>query len=186
MSLIQIQFSTSTAWQSKFIRKLCRSPFSHVDYMVREGLLGASDSPDVPVIAGNPSGVAIRKPDYQEFGIRRIAELDVPEQVAADFDRLMRAQLGKPFDSEAVSVKAFFSDDDDFSVVRDWREESKWYCSEQLIWGLEAARLFNYELIVAKNRVTPATALIIINPYMTNVRQFYGRIPGLMLGKQEK
>ena len=72
--LIKLQFSRSTELVSRLIAMACRSPFSHVDIVLPDGnLLGASDSPDAPVLEGNPKGVAIRPPNYQPFAIRRQA-----------------------------------------------------------------------------------------------------------------
>jgi hypothetical protein len=39
---LQIQFSTSTAFTSGIIRRLTHSPFSHVDFVLPDGLLGVS------------------------------------------------------------------------------------------------------------------------------------------------
>ena len=84
---LAIQFSTSKAWQSAVIRTVTHSPFSHVSIVLPDGtLLDSSDSPDAPVISGNPRGVAIRPSDYEAFGIKRQAifaalHLALPEMV---------------------------------------------------------------------------------------------------------
>lgn len=100
-STITLQFSTSTAWQSAIIRTLCHSPFSHIDILLSSGnLLGASDSPDAPVIKGNPRGVAVRPPDYQEFGLRCNAIIQTPW--ADTIINKAMSQLDKPFDHGAL------------------------------------------------------------------------------------
>jgi hypothetical protein len=49
--MIKLQFSRSTELVSLLIAKACRSQFSHVDAVLDDGnLIGASDSPNVPVI----------------------------------------------------------------------------------------------------------------------------------------
>jgi hypothetical protein len=98
---LSLQFSTSTAWQSAVIRCLTHSPFSHVDIVLEDGnLLGASDSKDAPVIKGNPRGVAIRPPNYEQFGIKAVATVTTDKA-----DAIVQAamgQLGKAFDNSAL------------------------------------------------------------------------------------
>ncbi len=177
---IVLQFGTcATSWQSTLICRMSHSPFSHVDYVCADGsLLGASDSPESPIIEGNPHGVAVRPPDYQEFAIRRRAVIVTDK--AAEFDKHMRSQLGAPFDSDALY--AFFSAP---LLSRDWREPTKWFCSELVSWSLESAGLFPYALLVAKNRVSPSDLLLLLNPYM-NVDTFWQPVPGLKLGARER
>src|SRR4029077_1703728 len=101
MDTLTFRFSTSenTAanWASAAIRRLCHSPFSHVDYLLPDGnLLGASDQgPKSPCIAGNPQGVAIRPPHYQKFGIRR--DMAPGTDRAEEILNVAKTQLGKPF-----------------------------------------------------------------------------------------
>lgn len=98
---LSLQFSTSTEWQSAIIRTLCGSPFSHVDIILPDGnLLGASGSPDAPVIEGNPGGVAIRPPDYQKFGLRCTATITTDK--AGAIIAAAKSQLGKAFDNSAL------------------------------------------------------------------------------------
>jgi hypothetical protein len=184
MANIELEFSTSLDWTSGIIRRLCHSPFSHVDYIVPEGLLGASDSPNIPIITGNPHGVAIRPTNYHLFGIRRRAIITCSTDVAAKFDATMRSQLGKPFDDKAVH--AFLSDpDDEITQARDWRTVDQWFCSELKTWGLETAGLWPFNLIVAKNHVDPADLLLLLNPFIDTLT-FWEQIPGLVLGPTEK
>ena len=182
MGAILLQFSTcATSWQSTMIRKLCHSPFSHVDVVLADGgMLGASGSPEVPVIEGNPDGVAVRAPDYQEFGIRRRATVRLPDGVDRKFIDLVRTQMGKPFDDSALYE--FF---DDFEDPRDWRQPDKWFCSELFTWALERAGAFPYDLLIPKNRVSPADLLLLLNPVI-ETKTFWDPIPGLKMGRYEK
>jgi hypothetical protein len=182
--MIKLQFSRSTENVSKLIAWACRSPFSHVDYVMEDGnlLLGASDSPHAPYIEGNPGGVAIRPPDYQPFAIRRIASIYVPARVETRFDELMRSQLGEPFDSHAMH--AVFKPDN--TGHRDWRDASAWFCSELKAWGLEEAGAFDVPPLVSKDRVTPADLLLMVSHLVSNAETFYQPIPGLILGPQEE
>ena len=178
---IRLQFSTSLEASSALIRRLCHSKFSHVDILLPDGTcLGASNSPHAPYIEGNPNGVAIRPVNYQEFGIRRIATLVSTPEVEKLFYEIAMTQLGKPFDDAAL--QAFLSADVEGN--RDWREEGMWFCSEYATWSLEQAKFFPYELVSAKNRVSPADLSIYLNPYM-DVAAFQQPIPGLTLGKHE-
>jgi hypothetical protein len=183
METVVIQFSTSTAWQSGIIRKICHSPFSHVDVVMDGGCLGASDQgKDSPVLAGNPQGVAVRPHEYQEFGIRRRAVIRIPTADKQRFESLLRAELGKPFDGEALH--AFLSTRT--SIGRDWRDADKWFCSELVTWALEEAGFFNYDLAVSKDRVSPADLLLILNPAMANLDTFWQPVPDLKLGTHEE
>jgi hypothetical protein len=174
MATIVLQPSTSQAWQSAIIRRLCHSPFSHMDYVVPEGLLGASD----------PGGVAIRPLNYQAFGIRRRAVITCSADCWLRFDAAMRSQLGKPFDDKALH--AFLSDpDDEVSEARDWRSLDQWFCSELIAWSLEQAGLWPFDLIIAKNHISPPDLLLLINPYI-DTKSFWAPIPGLVLGARER
>ena len=179
---IRIQFSTSLEWQSDVIRRMCHSPFSHVDVLDDGGnCFGASNSPKAPVIFGNPEGVALRPADYQPFGIRRVARVDTTTAVEAKFWTALHDQQGKPFDGGALYT--FLSPD--VSVDRDWREVDSWFCSELVTWALEQAGLWPWHLLVSKNRVAPADLLYLINPFVTNDDTFWLPVPGVKLGPKE-
>jgi hypothetical protein len=181
MDRVVIQFSSSTAWQSWVIRKLCHSDFSHVDLVLPDGnLLGASDmGPLSPCLAGSSQGVAIRPPNYQEFYIRRNAVIATP--LADRIYELARSQLGKPFDSGAM--KSFFGEED-----RNWEETECWFCSELVAWCFMKAPYWSIPIMWAKNRVTPGDFIgwFTFDPNFRNREQFLSQIPGLMLGKKEK
>lgn len=180
--MIKLQFSRSTENISKLIAWACRSPFSHVDYVLEDGnLLGASDSPNAPYISGNPSGVAIRPPDYQLFAIRRVAHVYCPTRVESRFDEIIRSQIGEPFDSHAMH--AVFKPDN--MGNRDWRDASAWFCSELKAWGFEEAGAFDVVPLVSKDRVTPADLLLMISHLVANAETFHQPIPGLQLGPHE-
>jgi hypothetical protein len=85
--MIKLQFSRSTELVSLLIAKACRSQFSHVDAVLDDGKLVRSLrlAQGSCQYVGNPSGVAIRPPDYQPFAIRRIAHVYVPARVEARF-----------------------------------------------------------------------------------------------------
>ena len=168
--MIRLQFSTSLEWQSGIIRRMCHSPFSHVDCLDADGnCIGASDSPKAPCLKGNPNGVAVRPPEYQVFGIRKIAEIHTTPDIEAKFYANIESQLGKPFDDGALY--AFLSPD--VSTERNWREADSWFCSELVTWALENAGFWPYEILVSKNRVSPADLLLMVNPSVENVETFW-------------
>jgi hypothetical protein len=180
--MIKLQFSRSTELVSLLIAKACRSQFSHVDAVLEDGnLLGASDSPNAPVIVGNPSGVAIRPPDYQPFAIRRIAHVYVPARVEIRFYASLHAQLGEPFDNSAMH--AVFSGKPDNG--RNWKDDGAWFCSELKAWAFEEAGALDVPPLISKDRVTPPDLLLIISHLVANAETFWDPIPGLVLGEGE-
>lgn len=176
---IRLQFSTTvsswtwrppflTNWASIAIRRFCHSAYSHVDFCLPDGsMLGASDSADAPVIAGNPRGVAIRPAQYEIYGRKCMAILKTDK--ASAVIGLAMAQLGKPFDNS--TLHGFLSDR---PGNRNWRSEAAWACSELCAYCLEQAGFFPYKLISAKNRITPADLLLLLNGSMTedSIEQF--------------
>lgn len=176
MKDISIQFSRSKELESTLIADLCHGPFSHVDVdFGARGLLGASNSPGVPVLEGNEAGVAFRPHDYQDFAVRHIAIIRTTDVVADAFEGFLISQLGKGFDSSALKPMAFLSNA--VKTRRDWRDNDLWFCSELLTCGSEKANMWGYELIVAKDRVTPGDYLLTINPLMTNIDTFWNKLP---------
>jgi hypothetical protein len=177
---IVLQFSTTTNslsnWASALIRRMCHSPFSHIDFLLADGsLLGASDNPSAPVLRGNPRGVAIRpgQPPYQEFGVKRQMVIQT-SKASAILDAAM-TQLGKPFDSDALHD--FFSDS--FPGVRDWRDKGMWFCAELVVWCFEEAGYWQpKELLWPKNRVSPTDIFLIFmfDPNWSNRETFWSPV----------
>lgn len=168
MAELVIQYSTSTAFASGIIRRLCHSPFSHVDILIPgEGLLGVSGE---DAKCHDTGGVLLRPFNPWPYkGPPKTARLKIGESKAFDIIQLARSQLGKPFDNTALWD--FLSDK---PGDRDWRNTESWFCSEFVIWCLEQGKFFSYPLVVAKNRVTPADSLLLLNPYLTydNIQEF--------------
>jgi hypothetical protein len=153
---------------SENIRRATRSPYSHVDFLLPDqSLLGASCSPTAPVLEGNARGVAVRPGGYQKFGVRRRAYVrtDRADAIIA----LARAQIGKPFDHEALSPRHIFSDNLKHGH-RNWRNPDKWYCAELCMWCCEQGGLWPFDLVILKDRVTANDMLCYLNPLMDVVR----------------
>lgn len=172
-------------WASPLIRRLCHSPFSHVDFVLPDGnLLGASDQgPDSPCIEGNPQGVAVRPPNYQEFGIRRnmVIKTDRAQFIlAAAYN-----EIGKPFDNGALYK--FLSEGT--IGTRDWRDPSAWFCAEYPPHCFERGGYwYPDELIWGKDRFTPTDLIMLfqMDHNFVNRKTFWDPIVGLQKGATEK
>jgi hypothetical protein len=92
--------------------------------------------------------------------------------------RYALSQVGKPFDHEALKARLFLSDK---FANRDWREPGAWYCAELAARSCEVGGLFNWPLIVIKNRITPSMFLVMLNPLMSNAASFWAPVPDLEL-----
>jgi hypothetical protein len=169
MMSLQIQFSTSTTFMSGMIRRLTHSPWSHVDFVLPEGLLGVSG---VDPSIHDPGGVRLRPHNaWPYLTTPRVAEIVCTDEVAKAVIAAATSQTGKPFDNEAMWGML---DDQANEKLRDWRDPKQWFCSELVAWSLETGKVFPYPLAVLKNRVTPADVLLLINPFMRhgNIQDF--------------
>jgi len=189
MGKVVLQFSRCAPltlrerWQQKawvdfslWICRLTHSPFSHVDCVLEDGnLLGASDNPYAPVIRGNARGVAIRPPEYQRFAVRRNVTIRTSDRRANRFYDFCMAQLGKPFDSEALKPSVFLSPQ---FHNRDWRTDDKWFCAELAGRATEVAPLLDWTIPGIKNRITPADLILLLAP-LYDYDRAKQRLPGV-------
>lgn len=168
---------------SDLIRRAGHSPFSHIDMLTKTGsMIGASDSPDAPVLHGNPRGVAERPFNYQEFAYRRQMVIDTNR--ADDIRRIAVSQLGKGFDNSAL--KDFVSSA--FPGMRDWRLTDSWFCAELVVWSMEVGGFWGSKMLLwPKNRVSPTDILLMLlnDDRWINRETFWKPIPGLELGPHE-
>lgn len=167
--MLDIQFSTSTAFASGVIRRLTHSPFSHVDIIVPGGLLGVSGKDDS---LNDIGGVRVRPtPAWPYLTPPKVAHIACSDEVTAHVIAAAKSQVGKPFDTTAMWSML---DDQATEKIRNWRDPNQWFCSELVAWSLETGGLFPYQLAIMKNRVSPADILLIVNPYMTreNITEF--------------
>lgn len=186
MPQLVLQFSTSQAWQSVLIRKLCHGPFSHIDIVVDQGLLGASDQgPGSPCLVGNPCGVAIRPANYQLFGIRRNAVLEVSQAVKDGVIGFALAQCGKPFDGAALDPATFFTDD---IRARDWTVPGQWFCAELVACAFVEGKFWPRAPLFGFLHFAPMDILhrLDFDPRFINRDTFWDPIPGLQLDPGER
>jgi hypothetical protein len=150
---------------------MTHSPFSHCDIVLPDGsMLGASDSPGVPVIRGNPRGVAIRPNKYEDYGLRR--RMIIETEKADDIIAFAMSQLGKPFDNSALY--SFWSDA--VPGARDWHNPDMWFCAELIVCSLESGGFWSAAPAQwPKNRISPSDIfmLLLFDPRWTNRQTFW-------------
>lgn len=177
MPELLLQYSTSTAFASAVIRRLTHSYFSHVDILLPgEGLLGVSGPGKYPNY-NDPGGVQIRP--FNPWPYLRpptTAVLKCSDAVVRNTIGFAKSQKTKPFDNHALW--AFLKDRAGVIEHRNWRDPSKWFCSELVIRAAEVGGLFSYELAVTKNVISPNDTLLLFNPFMTvdSVNDFLGLV----------
>lgn len=118
----------------------------------------------------DPGGVLVRKFNcWPYLHPPMLAHLRCSDEVAQEVINKGRAQVGKPFDNGAL-----WSLLSDKPGDRDWRALGAWFCSEFVAYCLEEAGFFPYPLVAAKDRITPADLLLLINPFMSedNIKEF--------------
>lgn len=144
---IQLQFVCEAALSSQAIAWFSAGHFSHVDAVLPDGsLLGARSDH----VGGKPPGVQIRPLGYTKFTKRVLMTVPAQPGGEAEFYTFLEAQVGKPYDVEAIL--AFF-------VNRDWRKDDSWICSELVAAAGEHAGIFP-KLYVAANKITPVAAAL--------------------------
>ena len=184
MKKFPLSLMVNKNWGSGLIRRANHSPFSHIDMMLKDGsLLGASDSPNAPIIHGNPRGVATRPPNYQKFGYRR--QMILTTKRADDIRRMASTQIGKDFDR--TSLRDFISDA--FPGQRDWRLNESWFCAELVVWAMEMGGFWdNKQLQWPRNRVSPTDILLVclMDDRWVNRDEFWNPIEGLTREPDER
>src|SRR5579863_3025481 len=110
--MIVLQFASGTDLESEAIEYFSHGQWSHVDAVLPDGsLLGAR-------LEG---GVAIRSKTYLGASKTERVYLPATDAQTSAFYAFLMAQVGKPYDSEAIAA---------FITGRDWRDPKAWYCSE--------------------------------------------------------
>ncbi len=171
MSELLVQFSTSTAFASKIIRRLTCSRWSHAGFIIGDSELGVS-GPDKKL--GDPGGVRLRKlPCWDYLYPPIIARVQCTDHVRDRTLDWAKGEIGKPFDDKALYY--FLRDRAGLPFAgREWRDPHKWFCSEFIARALEFGGLFGYPLIQPKDYISPNTLLCFLNPFLPadNITEF--------------
>jgi hypothetical protein len=113
--------------------------------------------PDGTLLGAHYNGGVLARPAGYDKGTCSkdlIAELPADQAMTDKFRAFLRAQLGKPYDIEAIA--AFVAD-------RDWREPGSWFCSELQAAALNACGWFSNRLATEFNKITPRDLLLIVS-----------------------
>lgn len=139
--MVTLLFSTQKTLGSALIRFLTWSPYSHVDIVIGELVIGATAS----------KGVKVSKLSTRLKNASKHAFYDIPDcEVASQVHDLALSQTGKGYDYMAI-IGFFFR--------RNWEKENRWFCSELVAWCIQHAgyKLFNEKL----HRIAPRDLLIL-------------------------
>lgn len=120
---------------------------SHTEALMPDGrLLGAHYD----------GGVQARPRDYDQgqFSREQYVELPAAPEVTDHFHAFLQAQLGKPYDLEAIIA---------FVARRDWQQPDSWFCSELQAAALAASGWFSSALATEFSHITPRDLLLIIS-----------------------
>ena len=122
---------------SFIIRKILWSSFSHVEFVVPTGYLGARER-----------GVWIRKFDYCKPKREVLGTVECSDEVADKVLAFARAQIGRPYDF--ISILLGFP----FRLDLGSRKNHRWFCSELIAVSFEQA---GYPLVDRRNkdRISP-------------------------------
>ena len=146
--MIELRFITSRSIVSWLIRRLTWSDYSHVEFVLPYGYLGAQ-----------ADGVKVRDFDYCKPTKSAICHVDCPPEVTRIVLDYAKKQVGKPYDFMALVGGLFH---------RDWKKSNCWFCSELVAACFAYA---GYPLIKGPvNRVTPGMLFnsILVKWYVDN------------------
>jgi hypothetical protein len=146
--MIQLRFVTSNDPISAGIRAAEYGYWaSHVEALMPDGtLLGAHYD----------GGVQARAHDYDagKFSRDLFVQIPAPPEMSDAFHSFLRAQLGKPYDVQAILA---------FLTRRDWQQSDAWFCSELQAAALVHCGFFATPLATEFNHITPRDLLLIIS-----------------------
>ncbi len=135
-------------WLSKTIGYWGRGYYSHIDVITPAGYLRGARS---DVIQGIPAGYEDRPQNYEKWERQtRYTILVTDDQYERYWDFSDR-QLHKPYDTWGLLHS--------FVLDRDWRDDSAWWCSEEVAANLEAAGVI--QIAPEINAVTPGDCAFI-------------------------
>lgn len=146
--MIRLRFVTDASLVSTAIRTAQFGFWAtHVEAVMPDGtLLGAHYD----------GGVQARAADYDRGTFTREQFVDLPATVEQTdgFHAFLRAQVGKPYDVEAIAA---------FVARRDWQEPDAWFCSELQAAALVDCGWFASPLATEFSHITPRDLLLIVS-----------------------
>jgi uncharacterized protein YycO len=143
MAILTIRFVTSNDIISALIRDKTWSDYSHVEFILDDGTtLGAHAD----------GGVRIRPADYAVFTATKVIHLTVTDQQKAAVLTFATAQVGKPYDMDAIAG---------IVAHRDWRNSDKWFCSEIVTAALESGNVIK-PIAMNIDRIVPRDDLMLL------------------------
>ncbi len=160
---IKLQLVLGADIASRTIAWFTQGSYSHVDAVVPAG--GLAIAPDCTVVegwllgarndsvGGEPPGVQFRPPGYKAWARRTVIEVPCTNIQERRYWTFLIAQLGKPYDSEAIWA---------FVFNRDWRETDSWICSELQAAAGEAALILP-KLEAPCNKIAPVPLALVMS-----------------------
>lgn len=113
--------------------------------------------PDGTLLGAHWNGGVLARPIGYDAAARTkelIVEIDADQAMADKFHAFMRAQLGKPYDVQAIAA---------FATGRDWQQPGAWFCSELVAAALVDCGWFAQPLATEFNKITPRDLLLIVS-----------------------
>lgn len=101
-------------------------------------------------------GVEARPHDYDAGQYTKELYVSIPAspEMTDRFYSFLRAQLGKPYDVDAIAA---------FVAGRDWQRPDAWFCSELQAAALAHCGWFANALATEFNKITPRDLLLIVS-----------------------
>lgn len=144
-----------------------RLRFVYCDDVVSEGISWFEDDfwathvetvmPDGTLLGAHLSGgVRARTTGYDRSNLKReeFVDLEVTQEQADKYHAFMLSQVGKPYDVEAIAG---------IVLRKNWRDPSRWICSELVAAGFCECGRFPDHLAVQMQHITPRDVCLIVS-----------------------
>lgn len=162
MATIGLQFVLGSGLSSRLIAWYGNGygGFSHVDGILKDGrLLGARSDK----VGGQPAGVHIRPPGYEQWTKRTQVTLQVSDSEYDDWEANLRAKIGTPYDTTSILG---------FITGRQQSTDGHWICSQLQINALQHIKKVPFPLPMPAHQITPNSVLLISAAIGGNVKEF--------------
>jgi hypothetical protein len=131
MKTLTWQTVRGVGWTSRLIGWFGGGYYSHIDVVTEAGMLRGARSDWHGWI---PPGYEDRPIGYESWERQTQWTIEVSDEEHAAYWKYSNAQLHKPYDKRGLV--------DTFVRGRDWRDNDKWWCSEEVAWNGEVAGLW--------------------------------------------